>query len=71
MKTIAISLQKGGTGKTTLAAELAGYGQTILIDADSQGNASAWVGPDSLGMGKLLYRILNKLARIRQERDAC
>jgi chromosome partitioning protein len=48
MKTIAIGLQKGGTGKTTLAAELAGYGQTTLIDADPQGNASAWVGPDSL-----------------------
>jgi chromosome partitioning protein len=53
MKTIAIGLQKGGTGISlvvTLAAELAGYGQTLLIDADPQGNASAWVGPDSLSV---------------------
>lgn len=52
MKTIAISLQKGGTGKTSLAvslaAQLASYGNTILIDADPQGNASAWIGKNTL-----------------------
>ncbi|GHT35934.1 hypothetical protein AGMMS49592_6250 [Endomicrobiia bacterium] len=52
MKTIAISLQKGGTGKTslavTLAAELSTYGDTVLIDADPQGNASAWIGAQTL-----------------------
>ncbi|GHT65260.1 hypothetical protein AGMMS50222_04760 [Endomicrobiia bacterium] len=52
MKTIAISLQKGGTGKTslavTLAAELSTYGDTVLIDADPQGNASAWIGTQAL-----------------------
>jgi chromosome partitioning protein len=52
MKTIAFSLQKGGTGKTSLAvslaAELAGRGKTLLIDGDPQGNASAWIGPENL-----------------------
>jgi len=53
MKTIAISLQKGGVGKTSLAVslavELASFsGAVLLIDADPQGNASAWVGNDTL-----------------------
>jgi chromosome partitioning protein len=52
MKTIAISLQKGGTGKTSLAvslaAELSKYGDAVLIDADPQGNASAWIGAEKL-----------------------
>jgi chromosome partitioning protein len=51
MKTIAVSLQKGGVGKTSLAVSLAAElatlsGATLLIDADPQGNASAWVGPE-------------------------
>jgi chromosome partitioning protein len=52
MKTIAISLQKGGSGKTSLAvslaAELAGRGETLLVDCDPQGNASAWAGPENI-----------------------
>jgi chromosome partitioning protein len=53
MKTIAVSLQKGGVGKTSLAvaiaAELGQSGGTVLfIDADPQGNASAWVGQESI-----------------------
>jgi chromosome partitioning protein len=53
IKTISISLQKGGTGKTSLAVSLAAElarekGSVILVDADPQGNTSAWIGPDLL-----------------------
>jgi len=52
MKTFAFSLQKGGSGKTSVsvsvAAELAKKGDTLLVDADPQGNASAWVGPEEI-----------------------
>jgi chromosome partitioning protein len=52
MRTIAFSLQKGGSGKTSVsvsvAAELARMGDTLLIDADPQGNASAWIGPEEI-----------------------
>lgn len=53
MKTIAVSLQKGGVGKTSLAvsiaAELAALsGAALLIDADPQGNASAWIGEETI-----------------------
>jgi chromosome partitioning protein len=47
MKKFAFALQKGGTGKTSLAvsfaAEMANHGRTLLIDCDSQGNASSWL----------------------------
>lgn len=46
MKTITFALQKGGTGKTSvavsIATELAKNYKVVLIDADPQGNASAW-----------------------------
>ena len=53
MKTIAVSLQKGGVGKTSLsvslAAELATMsGAVLLIDADPQGSATGWVGPETV-----------------------
>lgn len=45
MKTIAVSIEKGGNGKTTismsLAAELAKSHKVILVDADPQGNSSS------------------------------
>ncbi|GMO55805.1 MAG: sporulation initiation inhibitor protein Soj [Candidatus Endomicrobiellum trichonymphae] len=55
MKTIVISLQKGGVGKTSLsvslAAELAKLsGLVLLIDADPQGNSTAWIGSDEVSL---------------------
>lgn len=48
MKTIVLASQKGGAGKTTLAAHLAvmagraGGGPCVLIDTDPQGSLAAW-----------------------------
>lgn len=48
MKTLVLASQKGGAGKTTLAAhlaiaaELTGAGPAVLIDTDPQGSLSAW-----------------------------
>ena len=47
MKTISIVSQKGGTGKTTLAINLAGAAeasckQVVIIDLDPQASAKAW-----------------------------
>ena len=45
---IAVANQKGGTGKTTLAVNLAAglhrRGTTVLLDADPQGSATNWAG---------------------------
>jgi chromosome partitioning protein len=48
MHVIVLASQKGGAGKTTLAAHLAvaaeaaGDGPAVLIDTDPQGSLSAW-----------------------------
>ncbi len=48
MRVIAFASQKGGSGKTTLsghvavAAERAGAGPVVLVDADPQGSLSDW-----------------------------
>ena len=48
MQTIVLASQKGGAGKTTLAAHLAvaaeeaGVRPAVLIDTDPQGSLAAW-----------------------------
>lgn len=67
MKTYAFAVQKGGTGKTTIgvstAIELSKFGKTVLIDADPQGNASAWAGAQT-SIKYELADILNENCKI-------
>lgn len=60
MKTIVILNLKGGVGKTTtatnLAYELSNIGETLLIDADKQGNSTEFYNIHNFahGLGDVL-----------------
>jgi chromosome partitioning protein len=58
MRTIAITNQKGGSGKTTTAVSVAGAlgardTRVLVVDLDPQASASAWLGRPDGGKGLL------------------
>ena len=70
-ETIVVANQKGGVGKTTtsinLAAALQSYGKsTLLIDLDSQGNATSATSPNNIEGQPTVYDVLMGLKNIKE-----
>ncbi len=59
---VAIANQKGGVGKTTTAVNLSAYismvGTVLLVDMDSQANATSSLGIDPRSVRRSLYDVL-------------
>ncbi|HHW61575.1 MAG TPA: ParA family protein [Syntrophomonadaceae bacterium] len=70
-KTIAVTNQKGGVGKTTTAINLSAYmaiegKRVLLVDCDPQGNASSGLGLNRRRLKHCLYDLFMDQAEIRQ-----
>jgi chromosome partitioning protein len=71
VKTIAITNQKGGVGKTTTAINISSYlaktGKTVLlVDLDPQGNATSGVGIEKDALKSTLYDVLFSRATVQE-----
>lgn len=77
MKVIALTSQKGGTGKTTLTGHLAveaerkGAGPVALVDTDPQGSLTNWWNARAVGMPAFVQTTVSSLAEdLAQLNDA-
>lgn len=70
-RVIAVANQKGGVGKTTTAVNVAAWlarmgKQTLLIDADPQGNSTSGLGVDKKHLQNSLYETLIEDVPLRE-----